>query len=514
MYVSTEMRRDVPETSLLRLNLRLSGTTRALPAAVLDRWAQIWHRQAISTQETQRVAGELPLMNAAVERLREGKPLAGFAVVVTGHFLTDLVHLVGCLAELGAPLEAMTVLRKDCAYLWRHRVHGHLVELGVNVCDSADPEAVARHTARARRRGLRCLGLDDGGYIAPALLDLAADAPQDTDAAGVWAGVVEQTMSGIYKLQGREQHLPFPVFSVAQSRLKGRIESYWIAEKAVATALDLLPSLKIEGQPALVIGYGNVGAQIAELLRQRRMRVAVHDADLLHLVDAHESGYITARELDTLLTRHAPDLVYAGMLTGACAVCHPDRSHGAGSCLGRHRPGAVRTPPGLLRALRSVHHLGHRRPGRRLPPMTFRPETARALDLEPHPEGGWYRRIYTSPLAVPHPAGRGQRPSGTLIHFLPAPEERSQWHTVASDEVWLWRNGGPLALYVSPPGPTPTTVTEYRLGSHRSPGTELEVCVPAGHWQSACPAGDEEVLVSCLVTPGFDFADLALLTPT
>ncbi|MFD5512623.1 cupin domain-containing protein [Streptomyces sp. NPDC127051] len=58
------------------------------------------------------------------------------------------------------------------------------------------------------------------------------------------------------------------------------------------------------------------------------------------------------------------------------------------------------------------------------------------------------------------------------------------------------------------------SVTEYPLGSHRCPGAELEVCVPAGHWQSACPAGDEEVLVSCLVTPGFDFADFTLLPPT
>ncbi|MEU8679444.1 hypothetical protein [Streptomyces sp. NPDC048560] len=312
MFVSTEMRRDTAETSPLRLNLRLTTDTGALPTASLDRWAEVWHRQPFTTQEAERVAGELPLMSAAVDRLRDGKPLAGFAVTVTGHFLTDLVHLVHCLGELGAPLDAMTVLRKDYAYQWRHRVHGHLDELGVRICDSTDPDAVPGHTARARRRGLRCLALDDGGYIAPVLLGRAReDVPGRAESlAGVWAGVVEQTMSGIYKLQGREQELPFPVFSVAQSRLKGRIESYWIAEKAVCTALDLLPALKIEGQPALVTGYGNVGAQIAALLTQRRMRVAVHDVDILHLIDAHESGYTTARELDALLTRHAPLLVF------------------------------------------------------------------------------------------------------------------------------------------------------------------------------------------------------------
>lgn len=366
MFVSTEMRRDTDKTSLLRLHLRLSGEGEPPLAASLERWAGIWHRQALSTVEVKRLAGELPLMGATVERLRQDKPLADLAVLVTGHFLTDLVRLVDCLAELGAPLDAMTVLRKDYAYRWRHRVHGHLLEQGVHVADCADRGAVAAHAARARRAGLVCLALDDGGYVAPALLDgtrarsserpgpceRAAGVPVRAGAdegarspvragAGVragsgerpppggWAGVVEQTMSGIYRLQGREAELPFPVFSVAQSRLKGRIESYWIAEKAVTTALELLPALKIEGQPALVIGYGNIGAQIAALLTQRRMRVAVHDADILHLIDAHENGYVTARDLRTLLSGHEPLLVFGA--TGRTSMSKREFA-----ALGRH----------------------------------------------------------------------------------------------------------------------------------------------------------------------------------
>ncbi|MFF1411910.1 cupin domain-containing protein [Streptomyces sp. NPDC058289] len=35
--------------------------------------------------------------------------------------------------------------------------------------------------------------------------------------------------------------------------------------------------------------------------------------------------------------------------------------------------------------------------------------------MNPHPEGGWYRRVYTSPLSVPHPTGRGRRPSATVM---------------------------------------------------------------------------------------------------
>ncbi|MFF3342999.1 cupin domain-containing protein [Streptomyces flavidovirens] len=43
------------------------------------------------------------------------------------------------------------------------------------------------------------------------------------------------------------------------------------------------------------------------------------------------------------------------------------------------------------------------------------------------------------------------------------------------------------------------------------PGVEYEeqpqVLVPAGVWQTAAPAGEEPVLVSCVVAPGFSFED-------
>ncbi|MFI8813413.1 MULTISPECIES: hypothetical protein [unclassified Streptomyces] len=128
----------------------------------------------------------------------------------------------------------MTVLRKGYAYQWRHRVHGHLEEQGVRVVDCSDPRGIREHAARARRMNLRRLVLDYGGFVSPLLLDQIREGYSPaSDEVGDWAGAVEQTMSGIYRLQGRGAELPYPVFAVAQSRLKARIESYWITEKAV-----------------------------------------------------------------------------------------------------------------------------------------------------------------------------------------------------------------------------------------------------------------------------------------
>lgn len=58
------------------------------------------------------------------------------------------------------------------------------------------------------------------------------------------------------------------------------------------------------------------------------------------------------------------------------------------------------------------------------------------------------------------------------------------------------------------PADPPLSVT---VGQDLAAGQRPQHLVPAGHWQSARPAADREVLVSCVVAPGFDFTDFTLL---
>lgn len=62
---------------------------------------------------------------------------------------------------------------------------------------------------------MRTLVLDDGGYVLPVVLE------HFPGRAGEIVGVVEQTASGIWRLAPHHR-LPVPVFSVAESALKGR----------------------------------------------------------------------------------------------------------------------------------------------------------------------------------------------------------------------------------------------------------------------------------------------------
>jgi predicted cupin superfamily sugar epimerase len=143
------------------------------------------------------------------------------------------------------------------------------------------------------------------------------------------------------------------------------------------------------------------------------------------------------------------------------------------------------------------------------------PSLVERLGLEPHPEGGWYRRTWRAGLTLPASAlpadYDGDRPAATCISYLLAPGERSRWHRVRSAELWLWQGGGPLRLSDGGTGEQPAAAAaDLLVGPDTAAGQVLQYAFAPGAWQSAEPAGDEPVLVACVVVPGFDWADFTL----
>ncbi|MEZ5797266.1 MAG: cupin domain-containing protein [Paracoccaceae bacterium] len=114
------------------------------------------------------------------------------------------------------------------------------------------------------------------------------------------------------------------------------------------------------------------------------------------------------------------------------------------------------------------------------------------LGLRPHPEGGWYRETWRGPEI----AGRA---SGTAILFLLKAGERSHWHRVDADEIWLWHAGAPLVLRMGE-----RQAQAVRLGPDVLMGETPQAVVPSGWWQAAGSTG-AWTLVSCTVSPGFRF---------
>jgi predicted cupin superfamily sugar epimerase len=140
-----------------------------------------------------------------------------------------------------------------------------------------------------------------------------------------------------------------------------------------------------------------------------------------------------------------------------------------------------------------------------------RPALATALGLEPHPEGGWFAETWSAAQTFQPDGYPGPRAAATAIYFLLCPGEVSLWHKVRSDEIWLWHRGGPLDLFLGGDGDEPdASVAPVRLGPDVEGGQRPQVLVSGGVWQAARPATQQEVLVSCVVAPGFDYEDFQL----
>jgi predicted cupin superfamily sugar epimerase len=134
-------------------------------------------------------------------------------------------------------------------------------------------------------------------------------------------------------------------------------------------------------------------------------------------------------------------------------------------------------------------------------------ERIERLRLAAHPEGGFYREVFRSPLQVEPGDGRGARAALTVIHFLLPAGAHSRWHSVRSDEQWTFLDGEPLELLVL--APSAHAVTRVRLGPLER-GCVPTFVVPADAWQAARPTGSF-ALTTCTVGPGFDFADFRMV---
>jgi predicted cupin superfamily sugar epimerase len=129
------------------------------------------------------------------------------------------------------------------------------------------------------------------------------------------------------------------------------------------------------------------------------------------------------------------------------------------------------------------------------------------LQLLPHVEGGYYRETYRSEQ-LHQTSGGPLRSLSTLIYFLLPSGRYSKFHKIASDELWLYHLGAPVAIHqLLNDGTLQTDI----LGSDIEEGQQLQVLIPAGTLFGAEVLGvDTFALSACMVSPGFDFADFNL----
>jgi uncharacterized protein len=144
--------------------------------------------------------------------------------------------------------------------------------------------------------------------------------------------------------------------------------------------------------------------------------------------------------------------------------------------------------------------------------MTKREEIIRILQLQPHPEGGYFRETYRSEGEISREElgtkFSGKRNFSTCIYFMLTSESFSAFHRILQDEAWHFYEGSPLSLHmISPKG-------EYNkviVGRNFEKGEVPQFVVPGGTWFAAEVAPEDSFsLLGCTVAPGFDFADFEM----
>jgi predicted cupin superfamily sugar epimerase len=133
------------------------------------------------------------------------------------------------------------------------------------------------------------------------------------------------------------------------------------------------------------------------------------------------------------------------------------------------------------------------------------------LALLPHPEGGFYKETYRAKESI-SPDGlpvrfKGARSFSTAIYFLLRSQDRSMFHRIKSDELWHFHTGSALSIYVL----NEQGLNVHKLGNNPENGESFQVIIPANCWFGAkVNEADTYTLVSCTVSPGFDFTDFEL----
>lgn len=140
-------------------------------------------------------------------------------------------------------------------------------------------------------------------------------------------------------------------------------------------------------------------------------------------------------------------------------------------------------------------------------------------NLEPHPEGGWFRETVRSEVRIPLEAlpggydrtGGDTRCAMTSILFLIPQGLRTSWHRVRSEELFVHHGGDDVRLLTHEPADRPgDDVNTMLLGT--GDGARLQTVVAPMWWQAAETARGSHgyALLGCIVAPGFEFADFEM----
>jgi predicted cupin superfamily sugar epimerase len=130
------------------------------------------------------------------------------------------------------------------------------------------------------------------------------------------------------------------------------------------------------------------------------------------------------------------------------------------------------------------------------------------LSLEPHIEGGYFSRTYSSELKTAiSPNSKPKRLLSSIFYMLTDDSPIGYLHKNKSDIIHYFHGGSPLSyLILHPDG----NLERQVLGADLDDGQQLQLIVHGGCWKATELVSGEFGLISEAVSPGFDYEDMEL----
>ena len=134
------------------------------------------------------------------------------------------------------------------------------------------------------------------------------------------------------------------------------------------------------------------------------------------------------------------------------------------------------------------------------------------LQLQKHPEGGWFREIYRSAdtavqISLPVEFS-GNRNFSTSIYYLLEGDDFSAFHRIKSDEIWhFYAGSSAIEIWLV----QNRQLVKQKVGKNMENGEKFQLVIPKNTWFAARLVNTNGfALVGCTVSPGFNFEDFEM----
>lgn len=221
----------------------------------------------------------------------KNSPFKEKTLIVLLHLLRDLIPFIEGYKNTGASPSNTIIFYKDYAYPRREEIENYLKKEKYKIYPLRELYTVLKQLQSTNVKDI--IVIEDGGHIVPRL-----HSSEFKGLTKITLGAVEQTTKGI-RNDKQIDNILFPVISIPGSKLKDTFEPPHVARAVINNIQKLLPEKNFSGRKALLIGFGNIGEQIAYYLRNSlSMQVTIYDSDTAKLIKAQQYGFNIEKELE------------------------------------------------------------------------------------------------------------------------------------------------------------------------------------------------------------------------